>query len=271
MEYGYINSVEFAVTTSNNGTLFAKYSLKIKATNDSSLSGFVSGFTEVHKSSIHPISQGWNVTPFDMNRFHWDGVSNIVIEVCYHTAANVNNNALVNLTDVGYGCNAYGQYVDVFTGCDQLIKGVSSKRPNVKFRQTPAFRETSTYADGYRTAPAIGDLDNDGYIDLITGTWGGGLYYYQGKKYTISTPEPERLDSKSLNVYPNPGTGLYTIELTLDSDNQLSVFDLTGKLIMTRSITERQTKVDLGKQPAGIYIFMVQNSEGIKTQKVIKQ
>ncbi len=270
--HGLINGLSFDVTSTNNGTLYAKMYVKLKMTSDSVLNNFsTGGFTEVYSSNATAIAQGW--TPFSFNKsFLWDGKSNLIVEVCFQESANVNNNAPVKMMDMGYNCSVFGQYVDRDHGCDQAFKGVAQRRPNILFDQTPAFRETSSYGSGMRTAPDLADLDNDGYLDMVVGTHGGGLYYYQGKEYKISLPEePANSISTALNVFPNPGTGIYTIELENQSASSLKVFDLTGRLIIEKEITEKQVTVNLNSQAEGIYIFMVQTPDGIKTQKVIKQ
>ncbi len=270
--HGLLNGVSFDVTSSNNGTLYAKMFVKLKMTSDTVLNSFsTGGFTEVYSSNATAIAQGWS--PFSFYKsFLWDGKSNLIVEVCFQESANVNNNAPVKMMDMGYNCSAFGQFVDRDHGCTQALKGLAQRRPNMLFDQTPAFRETSSYGSGMRTAPDLADLDNDGYLDMVVGTHGGGLYYYQGKEYKVSLPEePVNTISTSLNVFPNPGTGYYTIELENQSASSLKVFDLTGRLIIEKEISEKQVQVNLSAQAEGIYIFMVQTPEGIKTQKVIKQ
>lgn len=271
MVHGYINGLSFDVTSNNNGTLYAKMSVRIKMTQDSVLNTFsTGGFTEVYYSNATAVAQGWS--PFSFSKpFLYDGNSNLIVEVCFKESANVNNNAPVNMTVMGYNCSVFGQYVDRETGCDQAFKGVAQRRPNILFDQTPAFRETNTYGYGSKLAPDVADLDNDGYLDMIVGTQGGGLFYYQGEEYKISLPEETRPElNTALNVFPNPGSGIYTIEVENQSASNLRVFDLTGRMVLSKEIKEKQVKINLGAQPNGIYIFMMQTADGVKTQKVIK-
>lgn len=271
---GYINSIAFDVTTNNNGILYAKMSVRCKMTNDTALNDFDTGLTELYSSQVNPISQGWTTLNF-LNGFWYDGKSSLIIEVCFQESANSNNNATVNMTDMGYNCNVFGQYVDRNTGCDQVKKGVVMRRPNILVNQTPAFTQVGTFGSGLRAAPAVYDLDNDSLFDMIIGTHGGGMYYYEGKPYTVSLPEepvfsdPNKIGS--LNVFPNPGSGSYTITLENESGSSLKVLDLTGRLILERELLEKEVEVNLNDQAKGIYIFMVQTSSGLKTQKVIKQ
>ncbi len=270
--HGYLTSISFDVTTSNHGTWYPKLFVKIKMTNDTVLNTLVNGgFTEVYFSNATVVANGWSPISFNKGPFLWDGSSNLIVEICHQESANVSNNAHVNMTNMGYNCSAFGQYVDRNNGCNQAFKGTAQRRPNMLFDQTPAFRETSTYGSGTSIAPDLADLDGDGYLDMVVGTKGGGLYYYKGKEYKVSLPEePELNFSSTLNVFPNPGTGIFTIALENQSASTLKVFDLTGRMIMEKPISEREVQVNLNAQGEGIYIFIVQTPDGVKTQKVIK-
>lgn len=273
LDYGYISSVAFDVASSSNARVYPRFSLKIKATQDSVLTGFATGLTEVFNSNYELLlPQGWTAIDFfSFKHFLWDGTSNLIVEVCFSEMSYTTNNIPVRMTDVGYDCNAYGQYIDRKIGCTQTLKGLSQARPNMRFKQVPAALESSRYGSARRAAPAISDLDDDGYVDMILGNFGGGLFYYRGEEYKVSLPESEAITREQLTVFPNPGTGIFTIALTNESTSVLSVFDLTGRMVMQKEIAEKEAIIDLASQADGIYLFVLQTSEGIKTQKVIKQ
>lgn len=269
---GIINSIAFDVTTANNGILYGDLSVSIKMTSDTTLNSFSTGLENVFHSIVNPMAQGWTTLNFT-KKFIYDGHSNLIIEVCYDGASIVNNNVRVNMTDMGYYCNAFGLYEDPDIGCNQKLKGIVKRRPNTLFIQKPTFAHTGTFSAGQRSAPALYDLDRDSIIDMISGTQGGGLYHFIGKPYGISIPEEPLLNTTKnrLDVFPNPGKGSYTLLNTNEGRSILIVLDLTGRVILKKEIIEKEVEVDLKAQPAGVYIFKVQTSSSLKIQKVIQQ
>lgn len=68
-----------------------------------------------------------------------------------------------------------------------------------------------------------------------------------------------RMESLKLidNVYPNPSSGLISISLTTDESLLLEIFDQSGTLISTESISSELIRKDLSDQPNGLYIIRV--------------
>ena len=255
-----------------NGT-----SIRCKLTTDSVLNGFQTDLVEVRDASLGGpvgLGQGWNNLDFSRQDFLWDGHSNLVIEICFGGQTS-GQDIPVRMTDVGFDANAYGNYVDsgrdLDLGCKQSYKNVSQKRPNIKLNLTPAFANTSNFlASVANTAPALADLNSDGYVDMIVGNQAGGLNYFEGKVYDVGASESTKLPvRKKLEVYPNPGNGNFKVLVSNHGQAQLSVFDLTGKLILTQALNEAE--VDISNQPRGIYLFVLNDGQQLVTQKVIVQ
>ena len=86
----------------------------------------------------------------------------------------------------------------------------------------------------------------------------------------ISTNELER----SLNVYPNPTTGLVNLEYSLDQGAKVNVVisDVVGKVVMERTLqpangAQRQT-LDLNSLSNGIYILKVDDGDHQATRTI---
>jgi len=141
----------------------------------------------------------------------------------------------INLTDPVYntayttptvidGENGYELYVGTergsvyhYTNIDNNIDGI--------------FEEVSDslllYAQGIRTTPAVYDLNNDGWNDMLLGVYTGGVHLLWGCDYSvISTPEPI---TDQINIYPNPTKGSIHIN---DSEllSTVEVYNIEGKL-----------------------------------------
>ncbi len=275
--YGYITSVSFDITTSSNTTIWQGVSIRAKLTTDSTLNAFQSGLVEVRNSDLSGavgLIQGWNELSFTRRPILWDGKSNLVIDVCFGGQAN-GSSIPVKMTDVGFDAHAIGDLVDNSLdhslGCKQPYKYSIQKRPNMILKVTPALAETRRLLDGvFSTAPALEDLDFDGYPDMFIGTKAGGVNFYEGIQNTIGLEEPATAGPLELmEVYPNPGYGLFNIELQDFGKAELSVYDMNGNLIQIKSISEKKSTIDLTRQARGLYIFVIKTPSGIQSKKIM--
>lgn len=71
------------------------------------------------------------------------------------------------------------------------------------------------------------------------------------------------------NIYPNPSTGLCTVEIgsSLLQDYTCSIYNVLGGLVYQKNIsnsTHEILQIDLQKQAAGVYLLEVKGSEGEK-------
>jgi len=72
-------------------------------------------------------------------------------------------------------------------------------------------------------------------------------------------------ESNTIVVYPNPGTGVFTI--LGENIMTIKVSDLSGKTV----VKSTQPVIDLSKQPKGIYLFKVKTENKTYIEKVVKE
>ena len=108
---------------------------------------------------------------------------------------------------------------------------------------------------------AVGDVDNDGDLDLFTGNYYGDNHYYENVP-TVGIQE----QSFTAMVFPNPTDGV----LNLSSEQQIAkieVFDLTGRMVYLKHWPE--ARLNLGDLPAGMYRIRLSDEENnISTQQL---
>lgn len=76
----------------------------------------------------------------------------------------------------------------------------------------------------------------------------------------------------SLNVYPNPGSGEYTVEIQAALKSaHIEVVDITGKVILNSNVTENKTTVNLTQYANGVYFLKLQSEDSVDIIKLIKQ
>ena len=92
-----------------------------------------------------------------------------------------------------------------------------------------------------------------------------GSYVYSDVKVVDFSSER----SKQLNVYPNPFSQVFTIE-NLQTPSDITVFDITGKLIHKMFVSDSHVLMDLSQHPSGIYSVNIKDKLDTKVFRVIK-
>jgi len=93
----------------------------------------------------------------------------------------------------------------------------------------------------------------------------------------IQKPEQEKeinenIDSHVIRIYPNPTKGLINIEILPINDQKalIRIYNINGKMVMEKLISDQNTVIDLNDQVAGIYILNVIIGNKGKEWKIIK-
>lgn len=77
----------------------------------------------------------------------------------------------------------------------------------------------------------------------------------------------EELENTRLNIYPNPGTGVFNIHAT--ADLKVTVTNQTGQVLSTVNIKSGDSTIDLSGFAAGIYLISGQNGQQLMKQKIV--
>jgi len=140
----------------------------------------------------------------------------------------------INLTDPIYGTafttptiidgeNGY----ELFVGTE---KGAIFHYTNIDDNLDGSFEEISDniilYSKGIRSAPAVYDLNNDGWNDMLLGIYTGGVHLLWGNNTNIFIPETA---SNQIKIYPNPSKGIIQLDHT-ESLINIEVYNVEGKL-----------------------------------------
>jgi hypothetical protein len=79
--------------------------------------------------------------------------------------------------------------------------------------------------------------------------------------------------AQKLLVYPNPTSGVFTIECkntNLDACG-FRIYDIFGKLLISNNLTKENNTIDLSSQPDGIYFFqLIEDGKAVSFQKIVK-
>ena len=159
---GKISSLAFNVLNLNSSILnYPNFSIKMGCTNLSNLptatfassTPWVTGLTSVYSTPSAPINSSWTTHNFSQS-YVWDGISNIVIEVCFgmNSSSTWIQNASVELKQMPYVSTMFyredGTPVCSGTQLPNNSGGMLSAEfmlPNMKFGYCPAALPASSY------------------------------------------------------------------------------------------------------------------------------
>ena len=73
-----------------------------------------------------------------------------------------------------------------------------------------------------------------------------------------------------VNLYPNPSSGIFNIELTSGEEAQMDVLTISGQVIYSNKINGIE-KIDLSTFAKGIYYLSIKNEKGLINRRLIIQ
>jgi hypothetical protein len=119
-------------------------------------------------------------------------------------------------------------------------------------------------SSGWRTAPAIGNLTDPVFMDLIVGNYSGGLNYYsKGAKPRVISSVREQAEPviNHFSIYPNPADlFVYGSIGSLHPNEMITVriIDITGKVLLEIQAGQN-FRLMLSNIPSGFYILRAGN------------
>ncbi len=124
---------------------------------------------------------------------------------------------------------------------------------------------------GKQTIPALANINNT--VNKVS-----GINIIIGKN-TVSTSiseQPKVKETAAINVYPNPTNGIVKIdwEALNQKPNAVQIFDITGKLIVTKNIeaNDLSAELNISEYTNGLYLVKVISKDGdTVVKKVFKQ
>ena len=82
----------------------------------------------------------------------------------------------------------------------------------------------------------------------------------------------ESFEMSNISVYPNPSNGLVTITYGTFEPTQIQVYDISGKLILTKeSLNVSETNLDLSSASQGIYFIKISSENQSVVKRLIKK
>ena len=82
----------------------------------------------------------------------------------------------------------------------------------------------------------------------------------------------ESFELNNISVYPNPSNGLVTISYGTLEPNQIQVYDISGKLILTKeNLNVSESNIDLSTATQGIYFIKISSENQSVVKRLVKK
>ncbi len=72
-------------------------------------------------------------------------------------------------------------------------------------------------------------------------------------------------------IYPNPTTGVFTVELNNGSTKIIEVIDVTGRIVLANTTSNDKVDFNINTLANGVYYIKIQSTSSIEVIKIVKQ
>jgi hypothetical protein len=125
---------------------------------------------------------------------------------------------------------------------------------------------------GTYSAPAIADINNDGFVDAIIGVAPGGVSLYLGQNPSLVSVN-ETIAPSNINLYPNPANGMvfiYNNKALPAEKYTITLTDVTGRTVSSeRYQGDGPYKLNIEGLSKGLYMVIVNGKNSVVTKKLI--
>ncbi len=152
-----------------------------------------------------------------------------------------------------------------FNTSDVYISDITGTNGNFNNESAKYFPEAFAKESWFAISLTVGDINNDGVMDLYFSRDNQDLLLY-GSKVGQGVGIEKFTQNNNLNLYPNPANTSFTIANA--EVQKVVVYTLTGKKVIECAGCHT---IDISGLSSGMYIVKAQTEKSILTQKLIKE
>lgn len=130
------------------------------------------------------------------------------------------------------------------------------------------FLINDAYGDGMDSGYGVGSYEVWANGVLIPGVQGGAFGSSDSRRFGVANPLANAdFETTKIAVFPNPSEGIFTF--ISQSNFDLEVTDITGKVVFTKGNVENNQSIDLSSLQAGVYLAKMISESTEQTLKLI--
>ena len=138
---------------------------------------------------------------------------------------------------------------------------------------TVASGEFGVRSSGFNLYVSGGDINHDGYMDMLVGFYSGGVQIFYGSNIPISVPEIAA--HEALRCYPNPARGQLTISSGTMNIKTVELFNVVGESVLkVMPVAENRNQdpvVDVSGLANGVYIVTASDGKALAHARIVVQ
>lgn len=135
----------------------------------------------------------------------------------------------------------------------EMLSGISSTFPLIE-------QNLGNTYNGWRTDPAIENLDGDFNYEMVVGNYRGGLSFYKTDLRLFPVSTNDLADNFRIEISPNPSSGLVTVAVSRKGN--LKCIDKLGRLIFEQKVNKENAEFDFSGKPEGMYFLHFETETG---------
>ena len=156
------------------------------------------------------------------------------------------------------------------SGGIDIFKDFVSHRYN---KLTPFIKKYGAIDIGNKSAPAVADIDNDGYLEILIGTETGGFEFWNTDIKISNGTYTTKGDLKSkIKIYPNPTQDYIFVQLSnsILKSVKYKLTNIWGETIKSGNLDNSNNKIELNMLQEGIYLLTLDSDGKLLTEKIVK-
>ena len=113
-----------------------------------------------------------------------------------------------------------------------------------------------------------GVMINDANVTSADNTTENGVVHITDGVLLPNLTSIEEIDNLDILVYPNPAANQLNISLSSDESLDLTLLDLNGKIVLSRTVSDFSNTIDISRINAGLYFLRIGNNQNYSTTKI---
>ena len=105
------------------------------------------------------------------------------------------------------------------------------------------------------------------------GAWNANSCYTLNAGGTASRGgNADMITSARVNIFPNPAGNKLNVSIdNLQNTAMLQVYNVMGKMVMQQQTNKAVTELNIAKLPAGVYMLNINDANGVRSVKFVKE